>query len=106
MTNEGAGGSSGPTPGQPPYGGQAGYGQQYPGQQYPGQYAGQQYGRPPYAGAYGYPTYPAPQTDGTAIAALVCAIGSFVVFPIVPAIAALFLARSADASIRASHGAR
>ncbi|MGH2706318.1 MAG: DUF4190 domain-containing protein [Actinomycetota bacterium] len=44
------------------------------------------------------------QTDGTAIASLVLAIGSFVVFPIILAIIALVLASSAKKKIAASGG--
>jgi hypothetical protein len=52
------------------------------------------------------PTYrPDAPTSGTAIAALVLAIASFVVFPIVPAVIALVLASSAKREIRASGGA-
>ncbi|RKS69250.1 hypothetical protein CLV35_3427 [Motilibacter peucedani] len=106
--------------GQPPYGQQQPSGQQQPYQPYGGQPYGaqQQYGAQPYGSQYGAQPfgqqygqpygygYAAPQTEGTAVAALVCAIGSFVVCPVVPAVVALFLARSADAAIRASHGAK
>ncbi|MDQ3897425.1 MAG: DUF4190 domain-containing protein [Actinomycetota bacterium] len=52
------------------------------------------------------PTYqPGAPTSGTAIAALVMAIASFVVFPIVPAVIALVLSSSAKREIRASGGA-
>lgn len=66
------------------------------------------YGPPPGPGALPPAPYggwaPAPQTDGTAIAALVVAICSFVVFPVVPAIVALVLASSARRDIDASGG--
>jgi hypothetical protein len=45
---------------------------------------------------------PGPQTDGKAVAALVCAILSWFVGPIVLAIVALFLARSAEKAIAAA----
>lgn len=61
------------------------------------------YGPPPLPGQVP-PPYGSPQTSGTAIAALVLAVGSFVVFPIVPAIIALVLARSASQDIRVSGG--
>lgn len=64
------------------------------------------YGAPPqYGGAgYGYQPYMPPQTEGMAIVALVCAIVSFVVCPIVPAIAALVIAPGARRKIEASGG--
>ena len=90
---------AGPPPGhgqQPPPGWGApppGYGQQPP----PG------WGTPP--PGYGYPPYGyAPQTEGKAIGALVAAILSFVVCPVVPAIVALVLAGQASESIRSSGG--
>jgi hypothetical protein len=43
-------------------------------------------------------------TEGNAIAALVCAIASFAICPLIPAIVALFLAASADRNIAASGG--
>lgn len=63
------------------------------------------YGPPPQPGQYppGF-GYPAPKTDGTAIAVLVLAVCSFVVFPIVPAIIALVLAPGAMRTIEASGG--
>ncbi|MDQ3147293.1 MAG: hypothetical protein M3R01_10265, partial [Actinomycetota bacterium] len=54
----------------------------------------------------GYGYYTPPQTDSSAIIALVLAIASFVICPLFPAIAALFVANSADDSIRASGGAK
>jgi hypothetical protein len=59
--------------------------------------------QPAERGGYGLP---APETDGNAIAALVLAILSYVVFPVVPAIVALFLAGRAKRSIEASCGRR
>ncbi|MGH2767347.1 MAG: hypothetical protein ACRDIF_00070 [Actinomycetota bacterium] len=57
----------------------------------------------------GQPSYAPPpsgtrETEGTAIAALVLAIVSFVVLPLVPAIVALFLCRTASRKIRGSGG--
>ena len=49
---------------------------------------------------------PAAPTEGLAIAALVCAIASFVLFPLVPAVIALVLAGRASRSIDASGGQR
>lgn len=57
-------------------------------------------GQPPAYGGW----LPPQQTSGTAIAALVLAIGSFVVLPVVPAIIALVLARSAGSDIDSSGG--
>ena len=55
---------------------------------------------------YGYPGYAAPRkTEGNAIAALVLAVCSFVVCPLIPAVVALFLASSAKRNIAASNGA-
>ena len=68
------------------------------------------YGPPPSYGApvqgYGSPPgFGAPQqTDSKAIIALVCAIGSFVIFPLVPAVVALVLASSSNREIEASGG--
>ena len=99
-----------PEPGQPGYGqpgdGQPGYGQ--PGHGQPG------YGQPPGYGpppgyspppGYGY-GYAPPSTDGNAIAALILAIASFLVCPVIPAIIALVLAGSAKRNILASGGAK
>ena len=81
---------------QPQPGGQ--FGQQYQ-QQYP-----QQYGAPP-------PGYGTPQawhgptsTESKAIIALVCAIASWVVLPVLPAIAALMIGKTARTEIAASGG--
>ena len=71
--------------------------------------ATQQWGPPPAPGGYqqyGYPGYAPPRkTEGNAIAALVLAICSFIVCPLIPAIVALFLASSAKRNIAASNGA-
>ena len=67
-----------------------GYGQQPYGQQ--------PYGQQPYGSGLGT------QTETKAIVALVLAIGSFLVFPIVPAIVALVLAGKARRDIDASGG--
>ena len=93
-------GSSPPPPPPPAYG--APYGQQPYGQQYGGQqpYGAQPYGGQPY-GAYPYAT---PKTEGTAIAALICAIGSFVVCIPILAIVAIPLASSAKRKIEQSNG--
>jgi hypothetical protein len=72
-------------------------------------------GYPPSGYGYGSPTYgyavppygyapPAPRTDGTAIAALVCAIASFIVCPVIPAIVALALIPSSRRKVLASGG--
>lgn len=61
----------------------------------------QPYGTQPYP--YPYPL-PAPRTSGSAIAALVLAIASFVVCPVIAAIVALVLAASANREIRESGG--
>lgn len=69
----------------------------------------QQWGPPPGPGGYqqyGHPGYAAPRrTEGNAVAALVLAICSFVVCPLIPAVVALFLASSATRNIEASNGA-
>jgi hypothetical protein len=89
-----------PPPQPPPYGQPQPYGQQPYGQQ--------SYGQQPYAQPYGQPygayPYAAPRTEPNAIAALICAIASFVVcFPIL-AIVALPLASSAKKKIAMSGG--
>jgi hypothetical protein len=86
------GGFTGPSPGQPGYGPPPEYGQP-PGQ--PG-YGQPGYGPPPGWGAAG------PPTSTKAIIALVLAIASFVVCPLIPAIVALVLASSARQEILAS----
>jgi hypothetical protein len=91
-----------PPPGQPytqpPY---PPYGQPGPGQ--PG------YGAPPYQ-AYGQPAYGGypvgRQTEGYAIAALVLAIASFVLCPLIPAIVALVFCGTATRNIQQSGGAK
>lgn len=93
-----------PAPGSPPA---PGYG---PPPAYDGQGAAPGYGQAPgyggYAQAPGYGGYTqAPRTDTKAIVALVCAIGSFVVFPLIPAIVALVLAGQSRRQIAASGGA-
>jgi hypothetical protein len=91
-----------PPPTAPPYGQQppGGHGQQPYGQP---QYAG--YGQPPYGGQpYGAYPYASPKTEGTAIAALVCAIASFVVCIPILAIVAIPLASSAKRKIEQSNG--
>jgi hypothetical protein len=96
-----------PPDGQPPQYGQPGYGQPYgppPGYGQPG-YGQPGYGQPVPAG-YGYPGYAPPSTDGNAVAALILAIASFVVCPLITAIIALVLAGSAKRSILASGGAK
>ncbi len=85
-----------PGPGQPgwPQGQQGWSGQQGWGQQ------------PPEGGWPQQPVYYQPQqTEGTAVGALVCAIGSWVVCPVVLAVVALVLASQADRKIKASGGA-
>jgi len=82
-----------PPPGPDPYG------QAPPPPPPPPQYG---YGQQPYSYGGGYP--PAQETDSTAVVALVLAIASFVVCPVVPAIVALVLANNADAAIQASGG--
>ena len=80
----------------------------------PAQGAGQGYGPQPGYGpppAYGVPPISpyagwagAAQTDGRAIAILVLAICSFVVFPVIPAIVALAMAGNTQRDIEASGG--
>ena len=102
-----------PASGEPPYAppqvqGQQGYGQQGYGQPFPqqgyGQPAPQQgYGQPP--AGWGQPGAYGPQeTSSRAVVALVLAIVSFVVFPLVPAIAALVVARGAQRQMDESGG--
>ena len=57
------------------------------------------WGAAPPAYAYGLP-----RTEGKAVAALVCAIASFVALPVVPAVVAVVLASSARKAIAASGG--
>lgn len=59
---------------------------------------------PAYGAPYGYAGYAPPQTEGTAIGALIAAIGSWVIcFPVI-AIVALVLASSAKKKIAGSGG--
>lgn len=97
--------SSPPPPPAAPYGQQQ-YGQQQYGQQPYGQQQYGGYGQPPYGGQpYGAYPYATPKTEGTAIAALVCAIASFVVCIPILAIVAIPLASSAKRKIEQSNGA-
>jgi hypothetical protein len=94
--------------------GQQGYGQQGYGQQGYGQQPGSQgYGRQQYGPSYGQPVqgYGGPQqwqgptqTESKAIIALVCAIASWVVLPVLPAIAALMIGKTAREEIARSGG--
>jgi hypothetical protein len=59
------------------------------------------YGTSPYPPPYPYPSQ---QTEGFAIGALICAIASFVVCPVIPAVAALILAQNARNRIDDSMG--
>lgn len=72
----------------------------------PPPYGSAPYGTPPpYGGAgYGYQPYMPPQTEGSAVAALICSIVSFVICPVIPAIAALVIAPGARRKIDASNG--
>jgi hypothetical protein len=58
-----------------------------------------QWGPPPAPGAY-----TTPRTEGTAIAALICSIASWVVCPIILAVVGLALAHAAGNKIDASAG--
>ncbi len=58
-----------------------------------------QWGPPPGTGAY-----TPPRTEGTAIAALICSIGSWVLCPMILAVVALALAHAAGNKIDASGG--
>ena len=81
------------TSSQPPYAPLGGYGAM-PGPGAPSPYGG-----------YGAPVWQGPQeTEGKAIVALVCAIGSFVVVPLIPAVAALIVAGRAQRAIDTSGG--
>jgi len=59
---------------------------------------------PPPPGYGGYSQRPPAQTEGTAITALVLAIVSFVVCPIIPAVVALFMCPGARRKIEGSGG--
>jgi hypothetical protein len=100
------GGGAPPPPPPPSSYGQPGYGQQ-PGYGPPPTPEQQPYGQPGYGqqgyGQQGY-GYAAPQTEGTATAALVVAIVGFFVCAPVGAIVALVLANSATRRIEESGG--
>lgn len=92
-------------PSQPPGYGQPGYGGQPQGYGQPGWGPAPAYGQPPQGyGGPGYGGYAAPQTETKSVIALVLAIGSFVVCPLVPAIIALVLASSSKREIESSGG--
>lgn len=82
-----------------PYGNPPGYGTPQGWGTPPGYGAAPGYGPPPYGGYYG-----APQTEGKAIGALICAIGAWVVCPLVLAVIALILASQSSRDIRNSGG--
>ena len=92
-----------PQPEQQPGYGQPGYGQ--PGYGQP-QYGQPQYGQP--VQGYGGPgpqAWQGPtQTESKAIIALVCAIAAWVVLPVLPAIAALMIGKTAREQIAMSGG--
>jgi hypothetical protein len=70
-------------------------------------YAQPEYGQPPQQPpqyGYGYSPYPQQQQEGTAVAALIAAIVSWVACPVIPAIVALVLASQARQKIAASGG--
>ena len=96
-------GTYGPQPGA---GQQPGVGDDQP--QYGGQYGqpqyGQQYGAPPHG--YGAPQvwHGPTSTETKAIVALVCAIAAWVVLPLLPAIAALMIGKTARTEIASSGG--
>ena len=94
------GGGAPPPPPPPPsqWDQPGGYGQQPPGYGPPPPEAQQPYGQP----GYGYPA--APQTEGTATAALVIAIVGFFICAPVGAVVALVLANSATKRIEESGG--
>ena len=62
------------------------------------------YAPPQGYGGAGYGYYGAPQTDGKAIGALVCAIASWVICPFIPAVVAVILAGQSARDIRNSGG--
>lgn len=86
------------------------YGQQpQPGQPYGEQQPGQPYGQPEYGlpvQGYGAPqAWQGPtQTESKAIIALVCAVAAWVVLPVLPAIAALMIGKTARQEIERSGG--
>ncbi len=61
-------------------------------------------GTPAYGAPYGYQGYAPPQTEGTAVAALVASIVAWVFCPLIPAIVALVLAPGAKRKIEQSNG--
>jgi hypothetical protein len=73
----------------------------------PGVVMTDQFGQPPQYGASGYPQapYPVVRNSQDAVIALVAAIASWVICPIVPAIIALVYASRAEQAIAASGGA-
>lgn len=94
----------GPPPGQgqpPPA---PGYGPPPPYGSPPPAYGHSGYGQQPGQPNWGQPGPPAAPTETKAIIALVMAIGSFVLFPLVLAIVGLVLASMAQRDIRASGG--
>lgn len=94
-------------PPPPPYGQQAGYGQQPSYGQQPPYGQQPQYGQPPYGQQppYGYQAYGTPpQTEGTAIGALIASILSWVFCPLIPAIVALVMIPGAKRKIDSSGG--
>lgn len=104
------GGQSPPTPPPPPPGPYGGAGQQ-PGPPHgapnpPYGAPNPPYGspNPPYGAPYGYGGYAPPQTEGTAIGALIAAIGSWVICLPIAAIVALVLASTAKRKIAESGG--
>jgi hypothetical protein len=101
-------GGGAPPPPPSPYGQPGGYGQQQPGYGPPPTPEQQPYGQPGYGQQpYGQPGYgyaAAPQTEGTATAALIIAIVGFFVCAPVGAIVALVLANSATRRIEESGG--
>jgi hypothetical protein len=59
---------------------------------------------PGYGAAPVPPAHPTPRTSSNAVVALVLAICSFIICPLIPAVVALFLAASAQREINASGG--
>ena len=98
-----------PPPPAPPYGGSdpPPYGQAPPPPPAYGQpptytpYGNPQ--QPAYGGGYGYPMAP-PQTEGTAIGALIASIVAWMVCPVIPAIVALVMIPGAKRKIDQSQG--
>lgn len=92
-----------PPPPPPPPGGPDPYGQQPQPPSYGGPPPPPAYGGYPQQ-PYGYGGYQQQETESSAVVALVLAIASFVVCPVIPAVVALVLANNADAAIQASGG--